>query len=379
MPPPCSRSRSRRARSSGGRFSSSAPSARGSAITVVSPFVVSYSHRQVALSRPSRPLRNVTRVPSGEIWKVRGTPRVKRWVRACWRGKLIERLCLMRHARHLRSQTTPWGSRERNTGESGIVHQVTDRRLMMVHAHPDDESIVTGATLAKYSTEGVGVTLVTCTLGEEGEIIPPELAHLASDRDDRVGEYRIGELERACRALGVRDHRVLGGAGRYRDSGMMGDKSNAHPKAFWNTDVDEAAGLLAETIREVRPQVLVSYDEHGGYGHPDHIQAHRVSRRALDLAADRAVPGDPWKVDKLYAIAQPVGRIEESIARLAEDPGRFTPPEQVTDLARGTPDSQVTTRVDASEHWAAKALAMRAHATQITVDGPRFALSNGIG
>ena len=250
---------------------------------------------------------------------------------------------------------------------------------MMVHAHPDDESIVTGATLAKYATEGAGVTLVTCTLGEEGEIIPPELAHLTSDRDDRVGEYRIGELERACRALGVRDHRFLGGAGRYRDSGMMGDKSNAHPKAFWNTDVDEAAGLLAETIREVRPQVLVSYDEHGGYGHPDHIQAHRVSRRALDLAADRAVPGDPWKVDKLYAIAQPVGRIEESIARLAEDPGPFTPPERVTDLARGTPDSQVTTRVDASEHWAAKALAMRAHATQITVDGPRFALSNGIG
>lgn len=250
---------------------------------------------------------------------------------------------------------------------------------MMVHAHPDDESIVTGATLAKYAAEGAQVTLVTCTLGEEGEVIPPDLAHLTSDRDDTLGEYRVGELERARRALGVSDHRFLGGPGHYRDSGMMGEETNSHPKAFWNADVEEAAGLLTEIIREVRPQVLVSYDEHGGYGHPDHIQAHRVTRRALARAVDRSVPGTPWKVDKLYAVAQPVGRIEESIARLAEDPGPFTPPEQVSDLARGTPDAQVTTRVDATEHWAAKALAMRAHATQITVDGPHFALSNGIG
>src|SRR5699024_4245275 len=151
---------------------------------------------------------------------------------------------------------------------------------MMVHAHPDDESIVTGATLAKYAAEGAEVVLVTCTLGEEGEVIPPDLAHLAPDRDDVLGEYRIGELERACRALGVRDHRFVGGAGRYRDSGMMGGETNAHPKAFWNADAEAAAGRLAEIIREVRPQVLVTYDEHGGYGHPDHIQAHRITRRA---------------------------------------------------------------------------------------------------
>lgn len=247
---------------------------------------------------------------------------------------------------------------------------------MMVHAHPDDESIVTGATMAKYAAEGAQVTLVTCTLGEEGEVIPANLAHLASDRDDTLGEYRVGELSRACRALNVRDHRFLGGQGHYRDSGMMGGRTNEHPKAFWGADVEEAALRLAHEIREVRPQVLVSYDEHGGYGHPDHIQAHRVTRRAWDLAADRSVPGEPWRVDKLYAIAQPVSRIRATVDRMRVDPGPFTPPESVSDIARGTPDAQVTTRIDAGPHWAAKALAMRAHTTQITVDGERFALSN---
>ncbi len=249
---------------------------------------------------------------------------------------------------------------------------------MMVHAHPDDESIVTGATLAKYAAEGAQVTLVTCTLGEEGEVIPANLAHLASDRDDTLGEYRVGELSRACRALNVRDHRFLGGQGHYRDSGMMDGETNEHPQAFWGADVEEAALRLAHEIREARPQVLVSYDEHGGYGHPDHIQAHRVTRRAWDLAADRSVPGEPWRVDKLYAIAQPLSRIRGTVDRMRVDPGPFTPPESVSDIARGTPDAQVTTRIDAGPHWAAKALAMRAHTTQITVDGERFALSNDI-
>ena len=249
---------------------------------------------------------------------------------------------------------------------------------MMVHAHPDDESIVTGATLAKYAAEGAEVTLVTCTLGEEGEVIPPELGHLISERDDTLGEYRVGELGKACVALGVRDHRFLGGPGHYRDSGMMGGPTNEHPRAFWGADVEEAARLLAEIIREVRPHVLVSYDEHGGYGHPDHIQAHRVTRRACAKANERALPGTPWKVDKLYAVAQPVSRIEESIARLNEEVGPFTPPREVSDIARGTPDSIVTTRIDATDHWAAKTLAMRAHTTQITMDGERFALSNDI-
>src|SRR4051812_26645202 len=129
---------------------------------------------------------------------------------------------------------------------------------MFVHAHPDDESIGTGATMAKYAAEGAHVTLVTCTLGEEGEVIPSNLARLAADRDDTLGRHRVGELAAACRALGVEDHRFLGAPGRWRDSGMMGAATNDRPNAFWRADLDDAAGALVRVIREVRPQVLVT-------------------------------------------------------------------------------------------------------------------------
>src|SRR5690625_2365482 len=265
MPPPCSRRRSRRARSSGGRFSSSAPRARGSARISVVPRSVSWTHRHVAGSDPSRERRKVTRSPSGEIWKPRGTPMVKCWVRACWRGKLIRRLCRTQGRAGSRAgaecRAVPSGPER--TGSNGIVPCVMDRRLMMVHAHPDDESIVTGATLAKYAADGAQVTLVTCTLGEEGEIIPANLAHLASDRDDTLGEHRIEELSRACRALNVRDQRFLGGAGHYRDSGMMDGPTNDHPKACWGADVAEAGLRLAELSRGRGPQGGGSYGEHG--------------------------------------------------------------------------------------------------------------------
>ena len=131
----------------------------------------------------------------------------------------------------------------------------SDRRLLLVHAHPDDESIYTGATMARYAAEEAHVTLVTCTLGELGEIIPPSLAYLAAEKEDRLGEYRIGELAAACAALGVTDHRFLGGPGRWRDSGMMGTAGNDDPRCFWRADVDQAARALLDVIGEVRPQV----------------------------------------------------------------------------------------------------------------------------
>src|SRR5436309_2397678 len=143
----------------------------------------------------------------------------------------------------------------------------TGRRILFVHAHPDDESIGTGATMAKYAAAGTQVCLVTCTLGEEGDIIPDELRYLAPDKEDRLGEYRIGELDAACAALGVSDHRFLGGPGRWRDSGMMGMAANDDPRSFWQADLDEAAGALLEIVREVRPQVMVTYDANGLYGH----------------------------------------------------------------------------------------------------------------
>jgi N-acetyl-1-D-myo-inositol-2-amino-2-deoxy-alpha-D-glucopyranoside deacetylase len=256
------------------------------------------------------------------------------------------------------------------------------RRLLLVHAHPDDETIGNGVTMARYAATGAQITLVTCTLGEEGEVLVPELAHLAADRDDALGEHRIGELATAMEALGVTDHRFLGGPGRYRDSGMMGLPTNERPDCFWQADLDEAAMMLVAVVREVRPQVLVTYDENGGYGHPDHIQAHRVAMRAAELAADPAVPGgEPWEIPKVYWNAMPDSVIRAGIRRLREsgDATTFKEFDPEDDIPFAVPDDVVTTCVDGTAYVDAKMAAMRAHATQITVDGPFFALSNNLG
>ena len=239
---------------------------------------------------------------------------------------------------------------------------VAERSLLLVHAHPDDESIGTGATMAKYAAEGARVTLVTCTLGEMGEIIPPDLRHLLPDE---LGQHRITELDRACAALGVTDHRFLGGEGHYRDSGMMGLPDNDDPRSFWQADVNEAADQLARVIKEVAADVIVTYDANGFYGHPDHIQAHRVAWRAHAMTGRKA---------KFYAIAMPKSVLAEAV-KLPED-SWFV---RDTDLSTSTPDEAVTTEIDAAKYLPAKLDAMRAHETQITVDGEYYALSNELG
>jgi N-acetyl-1-D-myo-inositol-2-amino-2-deoxy-alpha-D-glucopyranoside deacetylase len=262
--------------------------------------------------------------------------------------------------------------------------------VLLVHAHPDDESIGTGATMARYAAEGVPVTLVTCTLGELGEVIPPELAHLADGNGDRLGEYRIGELAAACAALGVTDHRFLGEAGRWRDSGMMGLPSNQDPLCFWQADVDEAARELVRIIREVRPRVMISYDENGFYGHPDHIQAHRVAWRAFQLASSLTGQGQPdstpgpGPVAKFYATALPCSVLAEAIKMTGPDAAGarqagFQEVPAVSELPFGTPDEQVTTEIDGTAQLPGKVAAMRAHATQIAVAEPFYALSNRLG
>lgn len=231
--------------------------------------------------------------------------------------------------------------------------------------------------MAKYAAEGAEVCLVTSTLGELGEIIPDELRYLAADKEDRLGEYRIGELEAACRALGVRDHRFLGGPGRWRDSGMMGSPSNDDPRCFWQADVDEAARELVAIVREVRPQVMVTYDANGFYGHPDHIQAHRVALRAFERAADPSYgEGEPWQVAKFYATAVPLSVLERAIQ---VPDGPFVGVDRVEDIGYGVQDADVTTVIDGSRQLDAKLAALRAHRTQIATDGPYFALSNNIG
>ncbi|MBF5030411.1 MULTISPECIES: N-acetyl-1-D-myo-inositol-2-amino-2-deoxy-alpha-D-glucopyranoside deacetylase [unclassified Micromonospora] len=255
------------------------------------------------------------------------------------------------------------------------VTTLPDRRLLLVHAHPDDESIGTGATMAHYAATGAHVTLVTCTLGEEGEIHVPALAQLCAAEADQLGGYRIGELAAACAALGVTDHRFLGGAGRYRDSGMMGLATNEHPRAFWQADLDVAAGYLVEVIREVRPQVLVTYDPDGFYGHPDHIQAHRVAMRAVELAAAEGIA--PAKV---YWTAMPRSVLDAGLETFTESSDNpFAGIESADELPFGTPDAEIAARIDGTDQHAAKEAAMRAHATQIPANSWLYSIAGNFG
>ncbi len=270
--------------------------------------------------------------------------------------------------------------------------ETSAERLLLVHAHPDDESIGQGATMAAYVAQGRGVTLVTCTAGELGEILVPGLEHLAADQDDALGEHRRGELADAMRELGVTDHRFLGGFGRYRDSGMQWhDDGHAiaaddvHENAFAAADLTQAANDLVPVIREVRPQVMVTYDEFGGYGHPDHIQAHRVAMYAAALAAVpsyRPDLGEPWEISKIYWGAMSASRMREGLRRLRAagdltsfqglDPDGPLPP-FVTD------DANLAAMIDATSFASRKMAALKAHATQITQDGPFFAMAGDDG
>jgi N-acetyl-1-D-myo-inositol-2-amino-2-deoxy-alpha-D-glucopyranoside deacetylase len=260
----------------------------------------------------------------------------------------------------------------------------SDRRILLVHAHPDDETINNGATMARYVAEGAAVTLLTCTLGEEGEILVPELEQLAADQADQLGGYRIWELRAAMAALGVTDMRFLGGPGRYRDSGMMGTPANEHPRAFWNANLDDAVAHAVALVRDIRPQVVVTYDENGGYGHPDHIQAHRVAMAAVASAADPAYRpdlGQAWSVSKVYWNAFPRSVLQQGIDALKAigEESFFDGVDSADDLPFAVPDDEVAAAVDGRAFVSQKDAAMRSHPTQIMVDGPFFALSNNLG
>jgi N-acetyl-1-D-myo-inositol-2-amino-2-deoxy-alpha-D-glucopyranoside deacetylase len=257
-----------------------------------------------------------------------------------------------------------------------------EHRLLLVHAHPDDESINNAATMARYVSEGAQVVLVTCTLGELGEVLEPRYAGLASDRGDQLGGYRISELAAAMDILGVTDHRFLGGAGRWRDSGMMGTAGNDDPRAFWHCAGDPAAfaqavGSLVEVIREVRPQVLVTYNDNGGYGHPDHIMAHRVAMAAVTEAAGPEGVGVPWTVAKVYHNAIPRSGLQQIIdaALAVGDPSPFGV-ERAEDLGFGDDEAAITTRIDARNWTDRKLAALRAHRTQIDDDAPFFKIGD---
>jgi N-acetyl-1-D-myo-inositol-2-amino-2-deoxy-alpha-D-glucopyranoside deacetylase len=245
-------------------------------------------------------------------------------------------------------------------------------RMLLVHAHPDDETINNGATMAMYAALGAQVTLVTCTRGEEGEVLVEEHSHKAAAHDDLLGEHRVLELAEAMKALGVSDHRFLGAPEtQYRDSGMMGTEPNERADNFWKADFDVATDHLVSVIEEVKPHILITYDEFGGYGHPDHIQAHRIAMAAADKSS--------WNIEKIYWNVMPRSVIQEGIDAMKELGSDFFGAEKAEDLPFAKDDSFVTTHIDGNNYVEAKMAAMRAHATQISVDGPFFALSNNLG
>lgn len=245
-------------------------------------------------------------------------------------------------------------------------------RILLVHAHPDDETINNGATMAKYAAGGAHVTLVTCTRGEEGEVLVPGLSHLASSDQDKLGLHRESELALAMKELGVTDFRFLGSPSvKFRDSGMMGTEPNNRADVFWQANIDTAANYLVEVIEEIKPQIMITYDEIGGYGHPDHIQAHRIAMRASEIAN--------WKIQKIYWNTMPKSVLAEGIAKMKEIGSDFFGAETVDDLPFAKDDEFVTTLIDGSKFVDQKLAAMKAHETQIALDGPFFALSNNLG
>ncbi|MFE6860075.1 N-acetyl-1-D-myo-inositol-2-amino-2-deoxy-alpha-D-glucopyranoside deacetylase [Nocardia sp. NPDC057668] len=253
--------------------------------------------------------------------------------------------------------------------------------LLLVHAHPDDETITTGGTIAHYRRLGIPVTVVTCTLGEEGEVIGQRWAHLVAGEADQLGGYRILELTTALAELGAAPPRFLGGAGRWRDSGMAGTPAARNPRAFVNSG-ERAVHELTRILLELRPRVVVGYDPRGGYGHPDHIRAHEITTAAVRSAAEQGwdTPKTYWTVTDGAVLAMHT----EALKRRTVDqlPGA---------LPRGwrlphdgelacVPHESVTTVVDVADALPAKRAALRAHATQVTLapSGREFALSNDI-
>jgi N-acetyl-1-D-myo-inositol-2-amino-2-deoxy-alpha-D-glucopyranoside deacetylase len=251
-------------------------------------------------------------------------------------------------------------------------------RLLFVHAHPDDETLTTGATIAHYAAMGAQVRVVTCTLGEEGEVIGERWAQLAVDHADQLGGFRIAELTAALNALGLDEPVFLGGAGRWRDSGMEGTPPR-HRQRFVDADPREAVGALVSIIRDLRPHVVVTYDANGGYGHPDHIHAHEITKAAVAASGGTDHPGEPWIVPKLYWAVIAKSAMAAGLDALEDVPADWIRV-SVDDLPFGYPDDAIDALMDVPDQLPAKIAALRAHATQVTVapDGRSCALSNNM-
>jgi mycothiol conjugate amidase Mca len=244
---------------------------------------------------------------------------------------------------------------------------VTEHRtILAVHAHPDDECIGTGGILARYAAEGVRTILLTCTDGAVGEISDPALA-----TPENLAEVRSRELDESVRILGINHLYKLG----YRDSGMAGTADNDDPRSFNQANLEAAIERVVQVIRAEKPQVIVTYDERGGYGHPDHIRAHQVAVAGFEAAADaRRFPsaGPAWAPSKLYYAVFPRSAMIAFVERLREagiEPPFGRPDSEASDEAAepafGVSDDKVTTIVDVSAYIVAKRAALESHRTQM--------------
>jgi len=241
-----------------------------------------------------------------------------------------------------------------------------NRTLLSLHAHPDDESSKGAGTVAKYASDGVRAVLVTATGGEAGDILNP-----AMDDPDIVAnlkEVRQAELDDAARIIGYDEVMLLG----YRDSGMPDSRDNARPDAFCNQPHDEVLERIVRIVRAVRPQVLLGYDDHEFYPHPDHLYVHRLSLDAYSAAADPAAypaAGEAWRVDKLYAPVFTTDRIvalhEAMLERMGESPFEGWI-ERMGDRAFA---DRTITKIDVSGFVEKGRDALRAHRTQVDPDG----------
>ncbi|GAB3698765.1 N-acetyl-1-D-myo-inositol-2-amino-2-deoxy-alpha-D -glucopyranoside deacetylase [Mariniluteicoccus flavus] len=261
---------------------------------------------------------------------------------------------------------------------------------MLVHAHPDDEVTTTGLTMARHAAAGDQVTLVTCTLGEEGEIVADHLSHIGEE--GRLAEHRITELAQAMEELGVTDYLRLGGDHRFRDSGMRyGENGEVlpadtlHDDCFWRADLLAAANELVPLIRDRRPEVLITYDEFGNYGHPDHIMAHRVTMYAAQLAAVPAYRhdlGEAWQVPRILWSTTAESWFRHGVrvmrdAGLTEGFGEMDPDGPMPPMVKADADVAIT--VHAPELMDRKLAAFRAHASQIATDGWFFKMADLVG
>lgn len=236
-------------------------------------------------------------------------------------------------------------------------------RVVAVHAHPDDEVLSGGGTLAQLARRGADVTVITCTLGEEGEVIGQPFAHLVADKADQLGGFRIRELQDSLSALGARGI-FLGHPTRFRDSGMVGSRAAARPEAFVN-NTEAATTELAALFAELRPHLVITYGPDGGYGHPDHIQAHQITHAA---AARTPVGRIAWSVN-------PRAPFATGLAAISAVPAGWSTPD-VEQLATVETWDVAVSLSDAD--LAAKVRAMRAHATQIWVADGSVSATNPV-